>query len=379
MKFEKFQLEEVCDRIRSGKNIKAQFVHEEGVYPVYGGNGIRGYTDTANFEGECAIVGRQGAFCGNVRYFQGKAYMTEHAVVICANENHNTRYLAYLLSQMNLGRLSAQSAQPGLSVKTLSKQFVQLPDKINQDKIALILSAIENKVSLNQKINDNLEQQARTLFKVWFQNDSSTNNSSERPLSELCEMVTKGTTPTTLGRSFTERGINFIKAESISDSHVLDPSRFAHIDEETHALLKRSIIRDQDIIFTIAGTLGRFALIDESVLPANTNQAVAIIRTNKNIVSPYYLYSFFIANWHNEYYAKHVQQAVQANLSLTTIKSLPIPVLSDDAMKEYLAQITPIFELIKNNEQESRKLSNLRDALLPKLMSGEIDVSDIHI
>lgn len=98
------------------------------------------------------------------------------------------------------------------------------------------------------------------------------------PLSELCHVVTKGTTPTTLGKPFVESGINFIKAESILADHSLDKSKFAFIDEETNALLKRSVIHAGDIVFTIAGTLGRFALIDDNALPANTNQAVAIIR-----------------------------------------------------------------------------------------------------
>ena len=143
------------------------------------------------------------------------------------------------------------------------------------------------------------------------------------PLQDLCEVVTKGTTPTTLGKSFSNQGINFIKAESILNNHSLDRGRFAYIDEETNSLLKRSIIKEGDIVFTIAGTLGRFALVDDTVLPANTNQAVAIIRANKTKLLPEYLYSFFLGNWHNDYYKKRVQQAVQANLSLTTIKSLP--------------------------------------------------------
>ena len=109
-------------------------ISKEGTYPVYGGNGIRGYTSTPNFKGQCAVIGRQGAFCGNVRYFDGEAYMTEHAVVVCADNNNCTRYLAFLLSTMNLGRLSGQSAQPGLSVKTLSKQKIQIPPKEIQIK-----------------------------------------------------------------------------------------------------------------------------------------------------------------------------------------------------------------------------------------------------
>lgn len=105
---------------------------------------------------------------------------------------------------------------------------------------------------------------------------------------------------------------------------------FAHIDEETDKLLQRSRIKENDIVFTIAGTLGKFALVDRSVIPANTNQAVAIIRTNA--IEAELLYSYFLGDWQVEFYKKNVQQAVQANLSLTTIKDLPI-LLADSIPK----------------------------------------------
>ena len=154
--YKPYELGSICTRLSSGKGIPANQIFKEGAFPVYGGNGLRGYTDHANFKGECAIVGRQGAFCGNVRYFSGEAYMTEHAIVVCANSENNTHYLSYILSLMNLGRLSGQSAQPGLSVKTLAKQTVELPSLEVQSKVVTILSAIEAKISLNEKINDNL-------------------------------------------------------------------------------------------------------------------------------------------------------------------------------------------------------------------------------
>ena len=194
------------------------------------------------------------------------------------------------------------------------------------------------------------------------------------PLSELCTAITKGTTPTTLGKAFTKSGINFIKAESILDNHSVDFDKISFIDDETNKMLGRSIIHSGDIVFTIAGTLGRFALIDESVIPANTNQAVAIIRSDTKIISPEYLYSFFIGNWHNNYYTKRIQQAVQANLSLGTIKSLPIPILEKKEMKSYLTSLTPIFKIQSEKIKENRKLAQIRDTILPKLMSGEIEV-----
>lgn len=198
------------------------------------------------------------------------------------------------------------------------------------------------------------------------------------PLSELCHIVTKGTTPTTLGKPFVQSGINFIKAESILDNHSIDKNKFAYIDEETNMLLKRSIIKVGDVVFTIAGTLGRFALIDENVIPANTNQAVAIIRANAEKVLPEYIYACFIGEWHTDYYAKRVQQAVQANLSLATIKSLPIPILDNEEMDEYIQLIHPLIKAIKENERQNENLEAMRNTLMPKLMSGEIDVSDIQ-
>ena len=152
----KYKLGDICSRLSSGKGISAKYISSEGKFPVYGGNGLRGYTEQSNFNGECAIIGRQGAFCGNVRFFSGEAYMTEHAVVVCANESHSTRYLAYLLSTMNLGCLSGQSAQPGLSIKTLAQQEIEMPSLERQKKVVSILSTLEEKIFLNERINNNL-------------------------------------------------------------------------------------------------------------------------------------------------------------------------------------------------------------------------------
>lgn len=271
------------------------------------------------------------------------------------------------------------STRGNINAQTFGNMEIPLPPREQQDYLVSVLEPLDEKIAINREINDNLEQQLRTIFKAEFTDNPELENITQIPLSELCHVVTKGTTPTTLGKPFVESGINFIKAESILDDHSIDKSKFAFIDEETNALLKRSIIHAGDVVFTIAGTLGRFALIDENVLPANTNQAVAIIRADVEKVLPEYIYTCFIGEWHTDYYAKRVQQAVQANLSLTTIKSLPIPLLDEAKMSEYLSLILPLIKAIKTNEAQNEKLAALRDNLLPKLMSGEIDVSDVQL
>lgn len=204
--WKEYELNQICSRLSSGKGLPAKKISDSGKYPVYGGNGLRGYTETANFEGDCAIIGRQGAYCGNVRYFSGTAYMTEHAVVTCANENNNTRYLSYLLSTMNLGRLSGQSAQPGLSVKTLGKQVVKVPPLTIQNKIVSILAALDTKIEDNEKINKNLEQQAQTIYQQMFI-DNPYSDWIEGSLSDIAD-ITMGQSPS--GSSYNEDGIGTI-------------------------------------------------------------------------------------------------------------------------------------------------------------------------
>ena len=271
------------------------------------------------------------------------------------------------------------STQAYVPLGGLREMPVPVPPQTVRNEIIAILRPIDEKIECNNAINDNLQRQLRTIFKAEFTDNPELEKMTQIPLSELCHVVTKGTTPTTLGKPFVESGIIFIKAESILADHSLDKSKFAFIDEETNALLKRSVIHAGDIVFTIAGTLGRFALIDDNALPANTNQAVAIIRADAEKVLPEYIYTCFIGEWHTDYYAKRVQQAVQANLSLTTIKSLPIPVLDKAKMDEYLRLILPLIKAIKGNEAQNEKLAALRDALLPKLMSDEIDVSAVQL
>jgi hypothetical protein len=94
--------------------------------------------------------------------------MTEHAIVATTNENHNVGYVANLLSMMNLGQYQGQSAQPGLSVATLSKVEMRLPKKEVQDKIFQLLSTLDEKIALNNQINATLEQMAKTLYDYWF-------------------------------------------------------------------------------------------------------------------------------------------------------------------------------------------------------------------
>ena len=113
-------------------------------------------------------------------------------------------------------------------------------------------------------------------------------------IDEIAEVVTKGTTPTTYGMPFTTSGVNFIKAEALNGDSALDANGFAFVSERTHQKLKRSILAEDDILVTIAGAqIGRCGIVRSEHLPANTNQAVGIIRVAREIASPWFVYYFF--------------------------------------------------------------------------------------
>lgn len=149
--WEQRKLGEVASEFQSGEFISATEITENGDYPVYGGNGLRGYANRYNHEGFYALIGRQGALCGNVNCADGKAYFTEHAVAVQANQCNDTGFLVYLLSRMNLGQYSGQSAQPGLAVSTLKEVETLLPSKYEQYRIGSLLKDLDSLITLHQR------------------------------------------------------------------------------------------------------------------------------------------------------------------------------------------------------------------------------------
>ena len=149
--WEQRKLGELTDEFCSGEFISASKIYQSSDYPVYGGNGLRGYTDTYNHDGEYALIGRQGALCGNMQYSSGKAYFTEHAVAVRANNNNVTNFLYYLFGLMSLGQYSGQSAQPGLAVGNLTVLETLVPSKDEQIKISALLSTLDNLITLHQR------------------------------------------------------------------------------------------------------------------------------------------------------------------------------------------------------------------------------------
>ena len=183
-------------------------------------------------------------------------------------------------------------------------------------------------------------------------------------LSEITSVITKGTTPTSVGCSFSKNGINYIKSESITSSRTLDKSKYAFISEETHQKLKRSQIKENDILFSMAGMfLGKTGIVQADDVPANTNQAVAIIRIVPEQANYLYVYYYLnqknIVTWINSLSG----QSAQPNINLKQIGEIELPLpdrIIQDTIVEMLSTIDSRIELNtainENLEQQAQAL-----------------------
>ncbi|HRD54333.1 MAG TPA: N-6 DNA methylase [Flavobacteriales bacterium] len=149
-------------------------------------------------------------------------------------------------------------------------------------------------------------------------------------LEDVCDLITKGTTPTSVGFNFTETGVSFVKVESLTESGSIIPEKLAHINEACNEALRRSQLKAGDVLFSIAGTLGRVGVVPESILPANTNQALAIIRPKSVLNSKFVMLCLTDSGVQDELYGKRSGVA-QYNLSLKQIgeTKIPLPPLAE--------------------------------------------------
>ena len=213
--WEKHTIGELCEEFKSGKNIKAENIQAGGVYPVFGGNGLRGYADRYNHEGDYVLIGRQGALCGNVRFVTGKTYITEHAIAAKATNDNYTRYLEYLFVRLNLGQFSDQSAQPGLAVNKLLKIETYVPSKAEQLKIAFLLRLLDERIATQNKIIEDLKILKSAIAETVFNNMKGhlTN------LSAICNIV-KGKQVN--GEELSEKGKYYVMNGGITPSGYYD-------------------------------------------------------------------------------------------------------------------------------------------------------------
>ncbi|MCM1226193.1 MAG: restriction endonuclease subunit S [Clostridium sp.] len=347
----------------------------EGMYPVYGGNGILGYVDDYNLKHGIAI-GRVGVYCGSVFYSSKECWISDNAIQATNKDSSDLIYDYYLLKSLKLNERRIGTSQPLLTQEILNRIEIKCPPLHTQRKIASVLSDIDNKISLNTAINENLEQQAQAIFKSWFVDFEPFGGVmpadwTECELDSICSLIIKGITP-----KYAEQTDQLVINQKCVRNHQIDLSlaRY-HVPKK----INEKWLRYGDIIInsTGTGTLGRAAQVLFEPNNLTVDSHVTIIRPTKAIYQHYL--GFWATSHEHDFEMLQTGSTGQTDLPRERLKQMQVILPSDNVLGRFMELVKPICDIRMKNQLENERLSTLRDTLLPKLMSEEIDVSKVKI
>ena len=255
----------------------------------------------------------------------------------------------------------------------LAPMEVLLPPLDIQKKISAVISVLEDKIELNNKINNNLEQQAQALFKSWFVDKE---NSARKIIKaeEFFDITIGKTPPRKEPEWFTENpdDIIWVSISDMGNCGTFISKSSEYLTKEAVSKFNIKIVPDNTVLLSFKLTVGRVAITDGNMA---TNEAIAHFVTGKKEINEY-LYCY-LKNFNFQTMGSTSSIATAVNSKI--IKAMPIVMPTEKELIDFHAVVYPMFLQIKANQQENTRLAALRDALLPKLMSGEIDVSNVDI
>lgn len=246
---------------------------------------------------------------------------------------------------------------------------IMLPDFKTQQQIVSILSAFDDKIELNNKINENLEQQAKAIRNLFP--DCMLNGI---PMSSIID-VRDGTHDSPKSK---ETGHYLITSKHLQAYSVNKNEANLISDEDYKQINERSRVEYGDILISMIGTVGLISFVSDEVVDFAIKN-VGLFRTSQNELLRYYILNYLKSKEVSNYIEQHLAGSTQKYISLTELRNLPIFIPSGEQSEYFNLLVAPIYSEIVNLCRENQRLSALRDTLLPKLMNGEIDVSAVKI
>lgn len=341
----------------------------EGNIPVYGGNGILGYADASNYD-NCIIIGRVGAYCGSVYLEDSRCWVSDNAIAALPLGDNDTRFLYYLLKGLRLNERHIGTSQPLLTQEILNKIECSIPAPSEQRKIAALLGRLDDKICANQKINDNLQQQ---LFSLYENVTMTSPCLKEYTLSNLCDFQEGYVNPAQTHPEYFDGEVKWLRAVDINESFITETSRTLTKAGFESAKKSALLFKPNTIAISKSGTIGRLGIIADYM--CGNRAVINIAPHDTNMLA--FIYCFLKSKQRE--FPDLAVGSVQKNLYVSLLEPLFVYIPDDESLTAFNAAGASILDMIHNNCVENTHLANLRDTLLPKLMSGEIDVSDIQL
>ncbi|MCY4585144.1 MAG: restriction endonuclease subunit S [Bryobacterales bacterium] len=373
-------------------------------YPVYGSNGIIGFSDETNAPPNTTVIGRVGSYCGSLHYSDKNCWVTDNAIRANAAKGNDAKFLFYLLQTLRLNDWRAGSGQPLLNQTILSSIPVMVPPLPEQRAIAHILGTLDDKIELNRRMNETLEAMARALFKSWFVEfdpvrakmagrdpglpqpladlfpgrlvDSELGKIPEgwgvADVESLCVSITSGGTPSRKDSAFWEHStIPWYKTGELLDGPLIDSEEY--ITEAAISNSSAKLWPAGTILFALyaSPTVGRLGVLEK---PGTANQATAGLIVKSEYGVPFLRRMLIEARGTLKSIAVG---AAQQNINQQVLKSHRLIVPRSTIAGAYSRLMAACDDQQVRMAKASRTLAGLRDVMLPKLVSGELRMDDV--
>ena len=377
---------------KNGKSIKPS----SGDIPIYGGNGILGYSEKYNYN-NILIIGRVGAYCGSIHYHKEKCWVSDNAIAGEVKSDYSIDYLYYLMKSLNLNDRQVGSSQPLLTQGVLNNISVKIYEfSQTQQSIAAVLSALDKKIALNKQINARLEEMAKTLYDYWFVQFDFPNTNGKpykssggemvfdetlkreiptgwevKSLGNLAEIVGGSTPSTADSDNFCSNGTAWITPYDLSKNQDNKFISHGEIDVSEKGIKNASLKKypTGTVLMSSRAPIGYMAIARNEV---TTNQGFKSFIPNKGFSKEFVFYA--VKNS-----LKSIMQSASGStfkeVSATTLHSIQAVFPKHELVEKYTERSKKIFKIQDNLEKQNHQLTQLRDFLLPMLMNGQVSVA----
>lgn len=374
-----------------------------GNVPVLGSFGVTGWHNVAKAKGPGITVGRSGASFGVVSYSPVDYWPLNTALYVVDFHGNDERFAYYFLQRFDFQRYNSGSAQPSLNRNFVHPIQVHVPALPEQKAIAHVLGTLDDKIELNRRLNETLEGLARALFKSWFVDFDPVRAKSEgrnsglqqnvadlfansfapsehgeipsgwrlRPIGELAS-VCGGSTPSTKEPSYWEDGIHFWATpkdlSTLKTPVLLDTER--KITDAGLAQISSGLLPAGTVLMSSRAPIGYLAIAE---VPVAINQGFIAMKPAGGVSN------LFLLRWAESAYDRivsHANGSTFLEISKSSFRPILVTTPPDEVMKEFDRIARPLHSRIVCNERASRTLVEVRNALLPKLVSGELRIRD---
>lgn len=361
-------------RVKSGDGIAISKLRPFGMYPVYGGNGINGYTSNYNVDGDTLVIGRVGEKCGNVNITSTKSWVSDNALIVIPKTRYNIEYLSYLLEFLNLNDYANRNAQPVISGQII--YAIEAPydnDEDHQEDIARTLSQfatyIDDLAELIEKKKGIRDGALIDLISGKTRLEGFSGERKEYSINDITREVITGGTPSTSRREYYGGNIPWLASTEIHQKRITKPTTY--ITELGLQNSSAKIAPEKSVLIALAGqgkTRGTAAYLTK---PMALNQSLAALVTNEKCNSEFLYY--LIESMYLPLRELSSGDGGRGGLNKKIIKGVLVTIPVDvDEQRAIANTLFAMDEEIRDLETEREKIIQIREGAMDDLLTGRV-------